>query len=71
MTTFALPSAHFAATKSHWALSTLETLQSKDLLLSVSKDPTKLNGNITVVEFENMLNEIWQSELSLKSQYQT
>lgn len=67
MTTVASPTAHFAVIKSHWALSTLETLQSKDLLLSVSNDPKKLNSSLTVVAFESMLNEIWQSELSLKT----
>lgn len=67
MSTFALPPAHFAAAKSHWALSTLEALQSKDLLLNVSKDPKKLNSNLTTLEFETMLNEVWKSELTVSA----
>lgn len=67
MFTFALPPAHYAATKSHWALSTLENLQARNLLLYVSNEPKKLNGNLTSLEFENMLNDIWQSELTVNT----
>lgn len=64
---FSLPSGSFATVKSHWAISTLENLQSKDLLLGISKDSKKLNSSITLAEFDSMLNEIWTSEFTVKA----
>lgn len=68
LSSFVLPPAHFAASKNHWALSTLETLQKEKLLLSVSKDSKILNGPISTTVFDQLLSEIWSSEFTVSEE---
>ena len=63
--TYSLPSESFAATKGHWAVPALESLQSQNLFLGIKKDAKSLETKMVVVEFESLLDAIWDSEFGV------
>lgn len=59
---YTLPTGSYATVKNHWAVPTLEKLQSQDLCTGFKKDAEYLEEKMEVAEFESLLDHIWNSE---------
>ncbi len=58
-----LPGASFCATQNqHWALASLEIIQSQKLLLNIRSDAKSLNQTLNTNQFHTMLSDILVSE---------
>lgn len=59
---YTLPTDGYATVKYHWAVPTLEKLQSQDLFTFIMKDAEYLEEKMEIQDFESLLNIIWESE---------